>query len=366
MKVIHILNELKFSGAEIMYADAAPIFQELGCELTIVNTAPNLGEFAPEFEKQNCKVLHLPYPKNYWQRWKYYNKIIKILHSEQYDVVHIHSSALKWGGAYCAWRAGCNSVYTFHNVFISHWYSYFYHFWLRWSAKHLFRCKFQTISDSVYANEKTYYHNETYQVNNWYGSNRFSPAKEGEKIAIRTELGIPAETKVIISVGGCSPIKRHEDIINAMVKLKQWNTNILYLHLGNGGTHCQEIELAKSLGVDKYIRFLGNKKDVRKYLIASDIYVMTSRFEGISLTTIEAMACKIPTILYNVPGLCDFNKEKECSIMIPEDSDELAKSIIHLINDNKKQLSLIETAKEFVEEKFSMKKNALKIYNLYK
>ena len=44
MKILHILHELKFSGAEIMYVDAAPIFQKLGCELAVVNTAPHLGE----------------------------------------------------------------------------------------------------------------------------------------------------------------------------------------------------------------------------------------------------------------------------------------------------------------------------------
>lgn len=49
MKVIHFLYELKFSGAEIMYVDAAPIFQKFGCELTVVNTAPQLGEYASSF-----------------------------------------------------------------------------------------------------------------------------------------------------------------------------------------------------------------------------------------------------------------------------------------------------------------------------
>lgn len=64
MKVIHYLHELKFSGAEIMYVDAAPVFQKLGCELSVVNTANHLGEYASFFEKAGYKVFHRPYPKD--------------------------------------------------------------------------------------------------------------------------------------------------------------------------------------------------------------------------------------------------------------------------------------------------------------
>ena len=125
MKIIHFLNELKFSGAEIMYVDAATEFKKLGGgTLAAVNTAEPLGEYAPYFEQAGYKVYHLPYPKSIIQRWKYYNKVVSILKREHYDVVHIHSSGLKWGMSYCAWRAGCKSVYTFHNVFRSHWYSF--------------------------------------------------------------------------------------------------------------------------------------------------------------------------------------------------------------------------------------------------
>ena len=48
MKVVHILNELKFSGAEIMYVDAAEKLKSLGCMLYVINSSMNLGEYAEE------------------------------------------------------------------------------------------------------------------------------------------------------------------------------------------------------------------------------------------------------------------------------------------------------------------------------
>lgn len=367
MKIVHKLHELKFSGAEIMYVDAAPVFQEKGCELTVIAGAPDLGEFAPYFERAGYEVIHKPYPplKNYIARIKYYRKFINYLKDENIDVLHIHPHNSMWGMALCAWIAGKRSVYTFHNVFPTSWYSYFYHCLKRWSAKKIFKCKFHSISDSVYNHELKLYRNKTIKLYNWYGSNRFYPAAANEKAQIRKELEIPENTLVLISMGGCSHTKRHHDIIRALPHIIKQEPDVLYLHLGSGDTEQEEIELTKELDVTQNVRFCGNQKDVRKYLIASDIYLMPSRHEGISITTIEAMACEIPAILYDVPGLRDFNKKGKNSILIPEDYKVLAKEVLYFRSHPETTVKMINNAKSMVNEYYDMKKNATKIYELY-
>ena len=365
MKILHVLNELKFSGAEIMYVAAANEFKSLGCQLYVVNTASRRGEYAPFFEKAGYKVFLRPYKKSVFN-YKYMHNVISFLKKEKIDVVHIHRSDMRWCMSYCAWRAGCKAVYTFHNVFRSSWYSYLHHVWLRWSAKHIFGCIFQTISDSVCDNEKEYYHNKTIKIYNWYDSNRFSPANKDEKNIIRNKLNIPSDALVLISVGGCSPIKRHSDIIKALPVILKKYPDTVYLHLGKGDTLNDEIQLARKLKVEKNIRFEGNKNNVREFLIASDIYLMPSKFEGISITAIEAMACKIPEILYNVPGLRDFNKKRECAYLIEENCLLLAKAVTDLFSDKNKMSFLSENGKKFVNENFCMKDNVKKIFELYK
>ena len=106
MKVIHFLNELKFSGAEVMYVDAAPVFQKLGCELTVVNTAANMGEYAPSFKEAGYTVLHKPIPHSLAAQWKMRKDLLKLLKDGGYDAVHIHRSDLHWILAYCAWKTG--------------------------------------------------------------------------------------------------------------------------------------------------------------------------------------------------------------------------------------------------------------------
>ena len=280
-------------------------------------------------------------------------------------MVHNHSSRIFWDTSLCALIAGVKSIYTFHNVFTPNWYSYFYHFSLRIMAKYIFKCRFQSISDSVYNNELKLYKNPTTKIFNWINTNRFFPAVTNEKANIRKELEIPENAFVLISVGECSKIKRHSDIIKSLSIIKKTIPNIRYLHLGNGNLLEHEKKIARKLGVDSSILFFENQLDVRKFLIASDVYVMTSKFEGISLTTIEAMACRIPTILYDVPGLRDFNKYKTTSFLIPEKPEAIAEKVIAIYHSNTETTEIIEQAIANIKLNYNMNSNVKEIFQLY-
>ena len=364
--VLYVLKELKFSGAEIMYVDAAEFFIEKGCALTVIAIAPNLGEFAPSFLKAGYRVLHMPFPtSNPLALFNYYINFIRFLKRNRIDVVHNHCLNTILGMALCAWFANIKCVYTLHNVYPTRAVTYPYHFFSRWIAKNMFSCKIQSISDSVYKHELKLYFNKTIKIYNWYGSRRFYPAEITEKQTMREKLGIDQNAYVIISVGGCSPVKRHSDIINALPIVLKELPNSLYLHLGEGCSTLEELQLANDLFVANKIRFCGNRKNVRDFLITSDVYVMPSRFEGIPITTIEAMACSIPAILYDVPGLRDFNNDGENCILIPEDYSLLAEKILFLQRNKRFTVELTTKGRLFVNKYFDMRTNLDKIYDLY-
>lgn len=365
MKVLHILHELKFSGAEILYTDAAPLFQSWGCSLGVVATSHRIGDYAPVMKNAGFEVYHLPYPKNYLSRINFYRKLCHLIKRENYDVVHVHANGLRWGGSFCAWLTGRRCVSTFHSTFPTHWYSILWHIYLRRCAKYVFRARFQSISDTVFQNEKRRFLNNTHLIYNWYGSNRFYPAENGEKASVREQMGIDKETIVVVSVAGCREMKRHMDIIRAVHLLRGRNCPILYLHIGSGEYEEKEKLSAHELGLTDCIRFCGPQQDVRPFLIASDIYLMTSRYEGIPISTIEAMACGIPCILYDVPGLHDFNNDAECAVLIPESAEILAEKIALLAGDSKMQSRLIDNELDLVHRKYFMERNARQIYQLY-
>ena len=367
MKVIHFFHSLKYSGAEIMYVDATPVFKSLGCELSAVATSSDLGEYAENFKNAGYTVFHKPYPNRLklFKRISYHIQLIKFLRRNNYDLIHLHSFNMILGFSLTAWILKISCVYTFHSVFPTNWYSFNYHKFIRWTAKNIFKCKFQTISDSVYNHELHLYKNKTVKIFNWHNDLRFYPSKNDEKNEIRKNLGIDLDTLVLISIGGCCDNKRHSDIIKSLVEIKKIIPKVLYVHLGSGVTENEEIQLANELKVSENVMFLGNQIDVRIYLAASDIYLMVSKFEGISLSTIEAMACKIPAILYDVPGLRDFNIDNICSVLIKENIELLTNAILDLNQNNGLKELIANNAYMLVNKKFNLLKNVRSIYALY-
>ncbi len=336
MRVLHVFNALEFSGAETMYVQAARQFQDRGCELIALSTAEHLGSFANNFKESGYKIEHKPLKLSLVNLFGFICSLIWIyryVKKENIDVVHIHRSSNFWWVALAAKLANAGVVRTIHNVFKNRWFTRPKAILERWTARVFLKVVFHTIGESVYQNEKTYYKNTTIRVNNWFDNRKFYPAHNAkEKDGIRAELGLSDEL-VVISVGGCSYVKRHEDIIDA-VSIMVKTRNIVYLHLGDGVNHNNEKHYSKKINIDKSIRFIGNTDEVRKYLIASDIYLMPSRFEGLGNATLEAMACGLPSILYDVPGLKDLINEDDNGMLIKEDVYELVKAISYLA-DNK-------------------------------
>ncbi|WP_405410846.1 glycosyltransferase [Maribacter sp. Asnod1-A12] len=369
MRVLHIFYELKFSGAEIMYANAASHFQEKGVDLMALSTAENIGEFLPQFEAESIKVLHKPLSSNEFNPFvviPYFTWIYKVLKNNNIDVLHIHRSKHIFLFSLTTYLAGKKAVSTVHNNYKHRKWTWIKGFLERYVSSKVLNLKMQSIGQSVYENELNYYKNDTILVPNWYDDERFYPQNsEKEKEEMRIKLNISNSSFVIISTGGCSDVKNHHDIIRALSIVNK-EIDCIYLHLGKGVTTDEEIELSKSLGINSQILFLGNQSNVRDYLIASDAYIMSSRFEGLAIAAIEAMACAKPSILYNVKGLKDLIHDDDNGFLISENYNELAGKILYLQKNDKTSDEMAQNALSFVRKNFSIQNGVngiMKIYN---
>ena len=111
MKILHVLYELKFSGAEIMYVDAADEFRSLGCELYVINSAERLGKYADMFKDAGYKVYHLPCPSGLITRWSYCQQIVRLVKKEGIDD-SVLGDAIKAHNPKCGMKAKTNLQYA--------------------------------------------------------------------------------------------------------------------------------------------------------------------------------------------------------------------------------------------------------------
>lgn len=143
--------------------------------------------------------------------------------------------------------------------------------------------------------------NKIVLIINGINLNKFKISVDRDQV--RKELGLELNDYVLTTVGRFYEIKNFERQIELVANLSQKIPNIKLLIAARLIKYSEKIKiLAKQLGVEDRVIFLGLRDDIPKILKASDLFVMSSFSEGTSLSLIEAMAARLPVVVSNVGG----------------------------------------------------------------
>ncbi len=366
MKVLHILNEIEFSGAEVMLEIAASTFIANGFKLHVLSTGEDIGRYATSLNNVGYSVHHIPFRKSPG----YFIRLYGFLRKEEFDLVHIHPERAFFWHAVTAKLARVRVVLrTVHNVFLFSGFLRFKRMVQRHIARNLLGVRFISIGPSVRVVEEKVFHNTTYLIPNWIDQSRFSHERKKREIeTLRYKFGILSTDFVIISVGSCSKQKNHRAIIAAVAQAQKKINNIVYLHVGDGHLLRDETEFARENGVLSNTRFFGKIENIREALSVSDVFVMASTHEGLSIASLEAMSCGLPVIAYNVYGLRDVVEDGKNGILVEPNSHALAKAIEKLALSSELRLRMGIEAYESVSRNFNMKQsldNLIRVYGGY-
>ncbi|HHW46981.1 MAG TPA: glycosyltransferase family 4 protein, partial [Clostridiales bacterium] len=161
----------------------------------------------------------------------------------------------------------------------------------------------------------------------------------------RKELGLSVGTAVIITVGELNANKNHIQVLKALSKLTK--TNFHYLIVGNGESEQKLKKAVNELMLQDKVSFLGFRRDVPELLTASDVFILTSRREGLPKAVLEAMAIGLPIIATDVRGNRDLVKSGENGYLVPVDDVETTSQVIKkLISSPELRNSMQEKNKE--------------------
>jgi glycosyltransferase involved in cell wall biosynthesis len=184
--------------------------------------------------------------------------------------------------------------------------------------------------------------------------------------AKRKEIGVVGNEKIVATVGRLFPQKAPQDLIRAMPKVLAAHRDVAFVFIGGGEMLPQLQLLAKKLGVESQIRFLGDRDDVPELLQIVDVFILTSLWEGMPRALIEAMYCARPLVATAVDGTPELVQQNETGILVPpRDIDAIANGIITLLNDEKKAKQMGAEAKRRVSEKFAIDKMISEIERVY-
>ncbi len=195
-------------------------------------------------------------------------------------------------------------------------------------------------------------------------------SEDYDRQATRAELGIGRNTRVVAWHGRVQIDKKGLDVL-----LDAWDRicsarpddDILLLLVGNGrdadALRRRLASTQKTRWVDRYV---FNRHELWAYLSAADLYTIPSRREGFAVAVLEAMACGLPPVCSDVPGVADAvpGGEDDGGIIVPHENDQaLSVALLRLLDDQALAQRLGAIARWRVEDQFSLQVVGQKLRN---
>lgn len=329
--------------------DVLPYFYELGCKVYTISTSRSPLNFG------NLKAI---------------KQIKRLVKENGYDIVHCHTPV----AAMCT-RLACKGLrkkglkvfYTAHG----------FHFyegapkknWMIYYPIEKLCARYTDVlitinkEDFALAKKKMKAKQVAYIPGAGIEFERFSTTVV-DKEKTRESLGLSYDDVMILSAGMVNKNKNHRLVIRALALLN--NPKLHYYVAGVGEETDNNITLAKELGVQDNVHFLGYRNDMPQLDLCADVFVFPSIREGLGLAAIEAMATGTPCLGMNTRGIKEYIVEGETGFLFDNNPESCKNALVKyfkLPEEKKKEMSLncIEKSKGY---DYSNTNNVLwQIYN---
>jgi glycosyltransferase involved in cell wall biosynthesis len=188
----------------------------------------------------------------------------------------------------------------------------------------------------------------------------------GDTLKLRGQLGLSAEARLIAVVGRLTEQKGHRYFIEAMVSVVSQYPDTHALLVGEGNLRSVLEAQVEMLNLDQHVHFVGNRSDIPHVLAISEIFVLPSLWEGLSVALLEAMAAGRPIVATAVSGTTQVMISGQTGLIVPAgNSHSLAEAMIQLLSHPEEAQAMGQKARQHVTVNFSAQKQVDEYLCLY-
>jgi glycosyltransferase involved in cell wall biosynthesis len=145
---------------------------------------------------------------------------------------------------------------------------------------------------------------------------------------MRRELGVSEDSKLVMTVGRLSPQKDPSTFVLAAREIVELVPRCQFAIVGDGPLRQQTGEHIRALGLEDRIRLTGTRRDVPALLAAADVFLLTSRWEGLPRVVVQALAVGLPVVASNVDGVKEVVDHSSIgSLVDPGDVEGFAREV---------------------------------------
>lgn len=190
-----------------------------------------------------------------------------------------------------------------------------------------------------------------------------------DKVLKKKELKINPDDFVITTVGPFKKQKNLSDFLIVANLLKSKGLKSCFLIVGDGEEREKLNVIRSALNLTNEVRFMGwlkEKREVAEILKITDVFVMTSLWEGLPRSILEAMASSVPVCANAVDGVKDVIKDGDTGLLAePFDTKHMAENILRILKEEGLRKKITDNALKILDESFDIGKMVIQQENLY-
>jgi len=163
----------------------------------------------------------------------------------------------------------------------------------------------------------------------------------------------PNGEKRLMHISNFRPVKRVEDCIRILELVLKRTPAHLYM-VGDGPDRPAAHGLARQLGVDKHVTFMGKQDHVERIFPRMHVLLMPSEMESFGLAALEAMACGVPPVATRVGGVPELVTHGEDGFLEPVgDIAAQAARVVELLTNQDRYQKMAAAARQTAVERFA-------------
>ena len=298
-------------------------------------------------------------------------KLYNTMRNNHYDIVHTHSSKAGILGRWAARLAGVPVIiHTIHG--------WSFHEYLPSFQKNIYiflekiTARFTDVLVVVSESDFNIGINEGIGRKSQYRLIRSAIPRikfnhiEKENNTIRKKLQIPDHVVVIGNVGRLSDQKNPLEWIHIAHRLSKEMENVIFLLVGDGPLRLDIEEEIKKLKLSEKVILTGLTRDVQSYLSIMDVFLITSLWEGLPRTVLQAMAMGIPVVAYKSGGIPEVVNDGISGYLCnPGDTDEMMKKTILLLKNPIMREEMGRKGRSMISNEFDLQVMIKQVSQLY-
>jgi glycosyltransferase involved in cell wall biosynthesis len=361
--VLHIIKSLGRGGAEMLLPETLSKHDKNKYQFHYIYFLPWKYQMVEAIEKEGGKVSCFPASNNL-KIILQARKISAYVKKHKIQLIHCH---LPWAGIVgriVGKMTGIPVVYTEHNT------------WERYHklTYHLNKISFINqeiviaVSEDVANSIRKYHHKNRpviHVVTNGINTEKYTNGLK-TNTCIRKQLNISDNSTVIGITCVFRKQKRLDIWLDIAKALHNQYPETIFIIVGDGVLKKEIQQKYLSLEMQDYLHFVGLQAEIRPYLEAMDIFMMSSEFEGLPIALLEAMSMECMPACTAAGGIPELVNDSSNGVLVPvNDPMQLVERLSSYLKETDKIKILGRAARETVVQSFSMQKMVCEIENIY-